>query len=172
MRLRRREEEEKGGSLMSTDSRKPVAHVQKEDCPVVENPPGIFRTTLAWNEQTMLCHFRMKKGARIPLHDHPAAQNGYMVSGKVRFLNRDGEVVLAVAGTGYCFGSARDSRRRGPRGLGGHRVFLACPARVRAGLDAPAARPEPYGPAGAEASDPTTVVHGLTRQERTRPFVT
>lgn len=88
---------------MSTDSRKPVAHVQKEDCPVVENPPGVFRTTLAWNEQTMLCHFRMKKGARIPLHDHPAAQNGYMVSGKVRFLNRDGEVVLAVAGTGYCF---------------------------------------------------------------------
>ena len=77
--------------------------VRRETCPTVESLPGIFRTTLAWNEQAMLCHFRMRRGAKVPLHDHPAAQNGYMISGKVRFLNREGEAFVAVPGTGYCF---------------------------------------------------------------------
>lgn len=75
-----------------------------ESSRTVENPPGIFRTTLAWDAQTMLCHFRMQKGARIPLHHHPAAQNGYIASGKVRFERGSGESFEAVAGTGYCFG--------------------------------------------------------------------
>jgi quercetin dioxygenase-like cupin family protein len=89
---------------VSAEAKKPVARAQREDCLVVENPPGIFRTTMAWNEQAMLCHFRMSKGARIPLHDHPAVQNGYLISGRVRFLNQAGEAFVAVAGTGYCFG--------------------------------------------------------------------
>jgi quercetin dioxygenase-like cupin family protein len=70
----------------------------------VESPPGITRTALAWNAETMLCHFRMKRGARIPLHHHPAAQNGYVVRGRVRFLRGDGTSFEATAGTGYCFG--------------------------------------------------------------------
>ncbi len=86
-------------------SKKPVAVAQRETRPVVENPPGIFRTTLAWNEQSMLCHFRMTRGARVPLHDHPAAQNGYIVSGRVRFQRGAGEAFVADAGTGYCFAS-------------------------------------------------------------------
>jgi quercetin dioxygenase-like cupin family protein len=90
--------------MMSNDKH-PVSLAQRESCPAVESPPGIFRTTLAWNEQSMVCHFRMSKGAKIPLHDHPAVQNGYMMSGKVRFLNAEGEAFVAVAGTGYCFGS-------------------------------------------------------------------
>jgi quercetin dioxygenase-like cupin family protein len=83
----------------------PVAVVQREAHPVVENPPGIFRTTLAWSEQSMLCHFRMAKGARIPLHDHPAVQNGYLISGRVRFQRAGQAAFVAVAGTGYCFAS-------------------------------------------------------------------
>lgn len=77
---------------------------RRESSRTVENPPGIFRTTLAWDAATMLCHFRMLEGARVPLHHHPAAQNGYIVSGKVRFLRGDGGSFEAVPGTGYCFG--------------------------------------------------------------------
>jgi quercetin dioxygenase-like cupin family protein len=70
----------------------------------VESPPGIFRTAMAWNAQTMLCHFVMKAGARIPLHHHVVAQNGYVVSGRVRFQRGDGSHFEATAGVGYCFG--------------------------------------------------------------------
>jgi quercetin dioxygenase-like cupin family protein len=47
--------------------------------------PGIFRRTMVYNDDAMLCHFDMKKGSKIPLHDHPAAQLGYMISGKAEF---------------------------------------------------------------------------------------
>jgi quercetin dioxygenase-like cupin family protein len=76
--------------------------VQRADVRPVESPAGIFRTTLAYNAQAMLCHFRMEKGARVPLHEHTAAQNGYVISGRVRFLT-EGSSFEAVAGTGYCF---------------------------------------------------------------------
>ena len=52
----------------------------------VENPPGVVRKTLSYNDEAMLCHFRLKKGAQIPLHNHRATQIGYLVSGKARFL--------------------------------------------------------------------------------------
>ncbi len=53
---------------------------------LVENPPGISRKTLAYDNEAMLCHFNFKKGSKIPLHDHRAAQIGYVISGKVRFI--------------------------------------------------------------------------------------
>ncbi len=76
----------------------------RKESPVVENPPGIFRTTLSYNQQSMLCHFSMKQGARIPLHHHAAVQNGYVVSGRVRFQRQDGSTFEASAGTAYTFG--------------------------------------------------------------------
>ncbi len=42
---------------------------------------GIARRTLAFNDEAMLCHFNMGKGATIPLHNHRASQVGYVVSG-------------------------------------------------------------------------------------------
>ena len=71
----------------------------------VENPPGIHRTTMAYNAGTMLCHFVMKAGAEIPLHNHEAAQNGYVISGRVQFRTVDGDAFVAGAGTGYAFDS-------------------------------------------------------------------
>jgi quercetin dioxygenase-like cupin family protein len=68
-----------------------------------ENPPGILRTTLSYNQQSMLCHFRMSKGARVPLHNHAAVQNGYVVRGRVRFLQKDGGSFEAPAHTSYVF---------------------------------------------------------------------
>jgi len=71
----------------------------------IEKPEGVFRTTLSYNEQSMLCHFRMSAGAQIPLHDHEAVQNGYVISGSIRFLREDGSSFVATAGTSYVFGS-------------------------------------------------------------------
>lgn len=79
--------------------RNPVSLQSRE---TVENPPGVFRTTLAYNDQVMVCHFRLKEGAIIPLHSHPAAQNGYVIRGRIRFLTEDGGF-LAEEGHGYAF---------------------------------------------------------------------
>lgn len=46
---------------------------------------GILRRTLVYNKDAMLCVFDMKKGATIDLHSHPAAQLGYVISGKAEF---------------------------------------------------------------------------------------
>jgi quercetin dioxygenase-like cupin family protein len=75
----------------------------------VENPPGILRTTIAYNDKLMLCHFVLKKGARVPFHGHPAAQNGYLVQGKLRMLWEDGREFIAEPGSGWCFDSNEDS---------------------------------------------------------------
>ncbi|HUI71839.1 MAG TPA: cupin domain-containing protein [Spirochaetia bacterium] len=71
---------------------------------LVENPPGIFRATLAYNDQIMVCYYTMKRGAEVPLHSHSAAQNGYVVRGRLRMTKEMGEeAFIAEAGTGYCF---------------------------------------------------------------------
>jgi quercetin dioxygenase-like cupin family protein len=77
------------------------AHLDKQE--TVENPPGIFRTTLAFNDATMMCHFSMKPGAKIPLHNHEAVQNGYMIRGKIKFNLEGGQSFMAEAGSGYVF---------------------------------------------------------------------
>lgn len=76
---------------------------RRDETPAVESPPGVFRRTIAFNDQLMMCHFDLKKGARIPFHHHPAAQNGYLISGRMRMLWEDGRQLLAEPGTGWCF---------------------------------------------------------------------
>jgi len=71
----------------------------------VEIFPGIFRITMSYNEASMLCYFTLKKGANIPLHQHEAVQNGFVIRGKVRFLQKDGKSLVAGDGDGYIFES-------------------------------------------------------------------
>jgi quercetin dioxygenase-like cupin family protein len=71
----------------------------------VEMFPGIFRRTMSYNNETMLCHFTLGKGTNIPLHKHVAAQNGYVLKGKLRFFTEDGRDIIVVAGDGYVFDS-------------------------------------------------------------------
>jgi quercetin dioxygenase-like cupin family protein len=78
---------------------------RKSESASIENPPGVVRTTIAYNDQLMLCHFSLKKGAKIPLHQHEAIQNGYLISGKMRMLWQTGEQFLAGPGDGWCFNS-------------------------------------------------------------------
>ena len=71
----------------------------------VENPPGVTRKTLSYNDDVMLCHFFLKKGATIPLHSHEPSQIGYVVSGRARFLAAVPEGAFeASAGDSYVFG--------------------------------------------------------------------
>jgi quercetin dioxygenase-like cupin family protein len=70
----------------------------------VENPPGVVRKTLAYSEEAMLCHFTLKKDARIPLHNHRATQIGYVVRGKVRFIAENAaDEFEGWAGSSYVF---------------------------------------------------------------------
>ena len=86
---------------MANERTRPIA--RRAERPVVETPPGIFRTTMAYDEQSMLCHFRLTRGAKIPVHSHPAAQNGYMIRGKMRMLVGEAGSFEALSGTGWCF---------------------------------------------------------------------
>ena len=46
--------------------------------------PGIERRTLVFGERTLLTEFRMDRGSKLPMHQHPYEQTGYLVSGHVR----------------------------------------------------------------------------------------
>ena len=77
-----------------SETKRPLARLPEGT--TVEAPPGIHRTAMAYEKDIMICHFSMKKGAAIPLHNHDAAQNGYLISGKVKFLKEDGSFFIAT----------------------------------------------------------------------------
>lgn len=93
------------------------------EVPAVEMMPGLYRSTLCDNEETMLCHVRMKKGAGISYHDQPATQNGYFISERVRFFT--------AGGAGYLFDS---NELRGSEGLENVEL-IECFSPVRAEYD-------------------------------------
>jgi unsaturated pyranuronate lyase len=75
------------------------------DEPTIEFRTGVFRTTLAYDKDTMLCRFQMPKGASIDLHDHEAVQNGFIISGRLKFFLEDGRSLVVGPGDGYVFSS-------------------------------------------------------------------
>jgi len=87
--------------MSDKNARRKNAQLQQLDG--VEKPAGIFRTTLSYNEQSMLCHFKMIRGSNIPLHNHEAVQHGYVMRGKLRFLLQEGKSFIATAGSSYTF---------------------------------------------------------------------
>ena len=76
--------------------------INKKDIQGVPGPDGILRKSLAYNEDALLCNFDMKKGAKIPLHNHKHAQIGYVINGKLKFITEDGSF-LAETGDSYVF---------------------------------------------------------------------
>jgi quercetin dioxygenase-like cupin family protein len=75
------------------------------DNPSVEIRPGIFRSTLIYNRDNMLCHFHEKAGAQVDLHIHVAIQSGYVLQGKVKFFDGEGNERILGPGDGYLFDS-------------------------------------------------------------------
>jgi quercetin dioxygenase-like cupin family protein len=45
------------------------------------NIQGIEQKTLVYGQNILMEELKMKKGTRIPTHQHPQEQSGYLVSG-------------------------------------------------------------------------------------------
>ncbi len=68
----------------------------------VETFPGVVRKTLTYNDHAMLCHFKIDRGATLPLHRHDPVQIGICLEGRIRFLAEKPEDEFeTVAGDGY-----------------------------------------------------------------------
>ena len=78
--------------------------INKENVNEVKMLEGIYRKTLAYNDNVMSCFFILEKDAEIPLHDHEAHQIGYVIKGKIKFLTDKGEFI-AEEGDSYVFDS-------------------------------------------------------------------
>ena len=73
------------------------------EAPLVELPGGAVRSTLAYNDEAMLCRFRVKKGMQVPLHSHRASQVGYVLSGALRCMVSGEDGFEVRAGDSYAF---------------------------------------------------------------------
>jgi len=78
--------------------------VSKNSVDSVEILHGIYRKTLAYNKNMMLCYFNLIKGSQIPLHSHKEHQIGYVLKGKLKFITENGEFI-AKEGDSYVFDS-------------------------------------------------------------------
>ena len=65
---------------------------------------GVYRKTLLYSKNLMLCHFTLEKNANIPLHTHKEHQIGYVIKGKLQFITEEGEFI-AKEGDSYIFDS-------------------------------------------------------------------
>jgi quercetin dioxygenase-like cupin family protein len=82
-------------------AKKPVS---KKSINAVEMLPGIYRKTLVYNNNMMLCYFSLDKKSYIPLHAHKEHQIGYVIKGKLQFETEKGNFVV-IAGDSYIFES-------------------------------------------------------------------
>lgn len=65
--------------------KKPYEYFFGKDARTVTAAPGIERTLLGYSESTMVCRFRLEKGAVIPDHVHPHQQFSTVISGKLSY---------------------------------------------------------------------------------------
>ncbi|MGQ4875065.1 MAG: cupin domain-containing protein [Promethearchaeota archaeon] len=79
--------------------------INKDNVNPVNPLEGIYRKTLTYNDDVMLCYFLLEKDAKIPMHNHEANQIGYVISGKIKFLTETRGNFIAKAGDSYVFDS-------------------------------------------------------------------
>lgn len=75
-----------------------------------EMRPGLVKTNLSYNDELMMCHFLMKKGSTLELHNHAAVQNGFVVAGRLKYEIADSDRNILKtgfldAGSGYVWES-------------------------------------------------------------------
>ena len=80
------------------------SHINKKSVPKVEALKGIFRKTLIYDDNLMLCHFFLEKNSEVPMHTHKENQIGYVIKGKINFKT-DLEEFVATEGESYLFNS-------------------------------------------------------------------
>ena len=70
---------------------------------------GIKQKTLVYGQNTLMIEIKMSKGTRIPTHDHPHEQCGYLVTGKTRLSIND-QTYNCSPGDSWCIpGNAKHS---------------------------------------------------------------
>jgi len=70
---------------------------------------GIKQKTLVYGQNLLMEEIKITKGARIPTHQHPHEQSGYLVYGKTR-LTIDDQVYDCNPGDSWCIpGNAKHS---------------------------------------------------------------
>jgi quercetin dioxygenase-like cupin family protein len=62
---------------------------------------GVNFKTLVYGTNTSLHEFKLTKGSIIPKHSHMHEQTGYMISGKMMFVLKDGEF-FSEPGDSWC----------------------------------------------------------------------
>jgi len=78
--------------------------INKQIVEKVKALDGVYRKTLAYDNDVMLCLFLLEKDAVIPLHEHKAHQIGYVLKGKIKFITETREFI-ANEGDSYVFDS-------------------------------------------------------------------
>ncbi|MFX0018375.1 MAG: cupin domain-containing protein [Promethearchaeota archaeon] len=76
----------------------------KDSIEAVKVLDGVYRRTLSYSEDLMLCHFFLQKGSEIPIHSHKEHQIGYIIRGKLKFFTENDDFV-AGEGDSYLFNS-------------------------------------------------------------------
>jgi len=90
---------EKSVEKTKEKTKNPVSLNDVEEVQPIER---IFRQTLAFNKEAMLCHFKLLKNSKIPLHKHIHTQIGYVLVGKVNFFTEK-DSFIAEPGSSYVF---------------------------------------------------------------------
>ena len=62
---------------------------------------GIKQKTLVYGEHTLMTELKMRKGTRIPTHNHPNEQTGVLLSGKTRLFIGD-QIYTCNPGDSWC----------------------------------------------------------------------
>lgn len=78
--------------------------VNKNEVQSTKALEGVYRKTLIYNDDMMLCLFILQKGAEIPIHSHKETQIGYIIKGKLKFYTSNYEFT-AKEGDSYVFNS-------------------------------------------------------------------
>jgi quercetin dioxygenase-like cupin family protein len=62
---------------------------------------GVTYKTLSYGSKTLLSEFMLEKGSKVPIHNHPYEQTGYMISGRMTF-KINGESYNTEPGDSWC----------------------------------------------------------------------
>ena len=76
--------------------------INLENIKPVEAAPGIWRKSLVYGDEGIMCHFRLEKDSKVPMHTHTQTQMGYVLSGKLLFHSKKGDFEVK-AGDSYYF---------------------------------------------------------------------
>lgn len=86
---------------MTTATTAAAKFAARSDAGFVQPLDKILQKTLVHGDRTLMVEFRLETGARIPPHQHPHEQIGYLVSGCLE-LTIEGKSFTARAGDSWC----------------------------------------------------------------------